>query len=389
MRAISRAIVIGNGVAGAQNQCIGLLRALGLSDRYTLYRVNRPRGGINDKLRWLPINAHKQLDSAVEWIRGKPAKKLMPFPAEQRVLEADARHIAKAAQQTFERDGPILVVASGHDTITLASSIKKLVPDNVFLVQIQHPRSRLHRFDLVITPQHDYYPLSPEAREQIPLFLRRWVTPRKPPDKHVVLTVGALHQADSDALRSASSVWHDEMALLPKPLLVVSIGGPTRHCRYGADLAMQLTASIKSVLPTCGSIRISFSRRTPMIVSEIILTEFSNHPRVYIWNGQDPNPHMGHLALADAFVITADSVSMLSEACSTGKPVYVIGAERCTWKFSHFIRTLHSRGAVRPFTGTENICEKWGYAPLDDTEKAAAEVIKAVAERGWRLLPYC
>lgn len=27
---------------------------------------------------------------------------------------------------------------------------------------------------------------------------------------------------------------------------------------------------------------------------------------------------MGHLAWADAFVVTADSVSMLSEACSTG-----------------------------------------------------------------------
>jgi len=32
----------------------------------------------------------------------------------------------------------------------------------------------------------------------------------------------------------------------------------------------------------------------------------------------EPNPHMGHLAWADAFVITADSISMLSEACSTG-----------------------------------------------------------------------
>jgi len=27
---------------------------------------------------------------------------------------------------------------------------------------------------------------------------------------------------------------------------------------------------------------------------------------------------MGHLAWADAFVVTADSVSMISEACSTG-----------------------------------------------------------------------
>ncbi|KAG6401597.1 hypothetical protein SASPL_138459 [Salvia splendens] len=269
-------------------------------------RVNWPRGGINDKLRWLPINVHKQLDGAVEWIRGKPAKKLMPFPAEPReVLEADARHIAKAAQQTFERDGPILVVASGHDTITIASSIKKLVPDHVFLVQIQHPRSRLHRFDLVITPQHDYYPLSPEAQEQIPLVLRRRVTPRKPPDKHVVLTVGALHQADSDALRNE---------------------------KYGADLAMQLTASIKSVLPTCGSIRISFSRQTPKIVR--------THLRVYV--------------------------------------IMYLKLNSFPW--------LQQTGNGN-LTGLQ-ICEKWEYVPLDDTEKAAAGVIKAVAQRGWRLLPY-
>lgn len=42
-----------------------------------------------------------------------------------------------------------------------------------------------------------------------------------------VLTVGALHQADSAALRVAASAWHNELATLPKPLLVVNIGGPT------------------------------------------------------------------------------------------------------------------------------------------------------------------
>ncbi|KAL0316080.1 UNVERIFIED_CONTAM: Mitochondrial fission protein ELM1 [Sesamum radiatum] len=296
---VTRAIVIGNGFAGAENQCIGLVRALGLSDKCTLYRVSRPRGGINERLHWLPVSVHKRLDHAVKWIRGRRClgKKLVPLPAEGKdVLEADAWHIAKVARDTFERDGPILVVASGRDTIAVASSIKQLVPENVFLVQIQHPRSRLHRFDLVIAPCHDYYPLTPEAQKQIPLFLRKWVTPRKPPDKHVVLTVGALHQADSVALRNSASAWHDQMAMLPKPLLVVSVGGPT-----------------------------------------------------------SPNPHMGHLAFADAFVITADSVSMLSEACSTGKPVYVIGAERCTWKFAYFLKSLQSRGAVRPFTSEVNV----------------------------------
>lgn len=45
--------------------------------------------------------------------------------------------------------------------------------------------------------------------------------------EHQVLTVGALHQADSAALRIAAISWHDELAPLPKPLLVVNIGGPT------------------------------------------------------------------------------------------------------------------------------------------------------------------
>ncbi|KAK9290696.1 hypothetical protein L1049_008870 [Liquidambar formosana] len=286
------------------------------------------------------------------------------------ILEADAKQIAKMARETFEKDGPLLVVASGQDTISVTSSIKQLAQENVFVVQIQHPRSRLNRFDLVITPRHDYYSLTPHAREQIPWFLRRWITPREPPDRHVVLTVGALHQADSAALRSAASAWHDELAPLPKPLLVVNIGGPTRHCRYGADLAKQLTALLQNVLWSCGSLRISFSRRTSQKVSKILVREFSNHPKVYIWDGEDPNPHMGHLAWADAFVITADSV---------------IGAERCTWKFADFHKRLQERGVVRPFTGIEDISESWGYPPLNDAAEAASRVHEALAERGWQL----
>ncbi|KAL2503048.1 Mitochondrial fission protein ELM1 [Forsythia ovata] len=389
MQTVRRAIVIGNGFAGAENQCIGLVRALGLSHKYTLYRVTRPRGGINGRFHWLPVFVHKRLEQVVKWIRGFSriqGKKVVPIQdGEKDVLEADARHIAKVAGETFQRDGPTLVVASGRDTVPVSSSIKQLAPERVFVIQIQHPRSRLHRFDLVITPRHDYYPLTPEAQRQIPWFLRRWVTPRKPPDKHVVLTVGAIHQADSVTLRSAASSWHDELSPLPKPLLVVSIGGPTSRCSYGANFAKQLAASLHNVLPTCGSLRISFSRRTPKTVSDILVSEFANHPKVYIWNGEDPNPHMGHLAWADAFVITADSVSMLSEACSTGKPVYVFGAELCTWKFADFLKSLQDRGAVRPFTGQENITESWHYSPLNDIKEAADEVIKKLAERGWRL----
>ncbi|KDP39844.1 hypothetical protein JCGZ_04189 [Jatropha curcas] len=398
---IRRAVIIGNGFPGSENQSIGLVRALGLSDNQVLYRVTRPRGGVNEWLHWLPVSLHKKLDYIVRqiynyWrlviaVRGR---KLSAFPSENggsvglsAVLEADVKQIVNMARETYEKHGPLLVVASGRDTISVASSIKRLASENVFVVQIQHPRSHLNRFDLVITPRHDYYPLTPQGQQKVPRFLRKWITPREPPDGHVVLTVGALHQIDYAALRTAATMWHDEFAHLPKPLLVVNIGGPTSCCRYGAELAKQLTASLLSVLDTCGSVRISFSNRTPEKVSYIIIKELKNNPKVYIWDGEEPNPHMGHLAWADAFVITADSVSMISEACSTGKPVYVMGSERCTWKLSDFHKSLSERGVVRPFTGSEDISENWCYPPLNDTAEAARRVREALAERGLSLRP--
>ncbi|KAK4492275.1 hypothetical protein RD792_003078 [Penstemon davidsonii] len=398
---IRRAVIIGNGFPASENQSIGLVRALGLSEKQTLFRVTRPTGGINEWLHWLPLSVHKKLYYIISQIFGysriliaRRGKKLGPLPRENgsgvglaSVLDADVNSIVRMAKETFEKDGPLLVVASGRDTISIASSIKRLASENVFVVQIQHPRSHLERFDLVITPQHDYYPLSPLAREQVPRFLRKWITPQEPPDGHVVLTVGALHQVDSSALRSAANAWHDEFAPLPRPLLVVNIGGPTRYCRYSTDLAKQLSASLHNVLTSCGSMRISFSRRTPEKVSKFVRKELGDDPKVYIWDGQEPNPHMGHLAWADAFIVTADSVSMLSEACSTGKPVYVIGAERCTWKFVEFHKKLREKGLVRPFTGLEDMSESWSYPPLNDTAEAATRVHKALAERGWRLRP--
>lgn len=83
---------------------------------------------------------------------------------------------------------PYRLVLCGFDLLmhasTTMSGCNRFLFDNMF--QIQHPRSHLNRFDMVITPRHDYYPLTPHAQEQIPWFLRRWITPREPPGKNVV-----------------------------------------------------------------------------------------------------------------------------------------------------------------------------------------------------------
>jgi mitochondrial fission protein ELM1 len=82
---------------------------------------------------------------------------------------------------------------------------------------------------------------------------------------------------------------------------------------------------------------------------------------------------MALLALADAIVVTSDSVSMVSEACATGKPVHVFSIGGDYKKLRAFHSRLQAEGATRPFSGS---LEQWSYEPLRETEKIAKIVLE-------------
>src|SRR3546814_9290061 len=65
------------------------------------------------------------------------------------------------------------------------------------------------------------------------------------------------------------------------------------------------------------------SRRTGRRNEEILRRGRAGLP-AEIWDGDGENPYFGILALADHVVVTGDSVNMVSEAASTGKPVHVV-----------------------------------------------------------------
>ena len=58
----------------------------------------------------------------------------------------------------------------------------------------------------------------------------------------------------------------------------------------------------------------------------------------FIWDGAGKNPYFAMLGWADAILVTADSVSMLSDACTTGKPVYLIPRMAVIHALMHFIK---------------------------------------------------
>ena len=88
------------------------------------------------------------------------------------------------------------------------------------------------------------------------------------------------------------------------------------------------------------------------------------------------------LALADYLLVTCDSVNMVSEAATTGKPVQVIALPGGSAKFNRFHQALQDDGITRPFKGA---LEQWSYTPLNDMELVAARVRALLQERGWRI----
>ena len=89
------------------------------------------------------------------------------------------------------------------------------------------------------------------------------------------------------------------------------------------------------------------------------------------WDGTGENPYWGYLGLAEAILVTADSVTMVSEAASTGKPVYVIELDGGSAKFERFHRGLVDAGVTRPFHGR---LEFWDYPSVNETAGIAAEI---------------
>jgi mitochondrial fission protein ELM1 len=82
------------------------------------------------------------------------------------------------------------------------------------------------------------------------------------------------------------------------------------------------------------------------------------------------------MANADAIVVTADSVNMVSEAVATGAPVHVFELPRGSARHRVFLDELRRRGLVRPFRGR---LEAWAYEPLDTTPLVARALGEGLA----------
>ena len=100
----------------------------------------------------------------------------------------------------------------------------------------------------------------------------------------------------------------------------------------------------------------------------MILKNLLRPTNSFFWDNKGPNPYFAYLDLADAIIVTGDSINMISEAAATGKPLYIARLGGNGSKFSVFHQMLYDAGIARPFTGS---LETWSYKPLAEPNRVA------------------
>lgn len=208
-----------------------------------------------------------------------------------------AGRLSWTSQTPLAAPWPKLVLAAGRKSVPAARWIRRQSLGRTRLVHVNRPWAPLAWFDLVITTPQYALPRRPNVVCNLMPFL--------PPE----------------AAEPAPVLLPNRAARLPRPWTVVLVGGNSRPHVLSDAAAASLASTVNArVREVGGSAWVLDSPRTPDAAMTALEQAIEVPSHISRWRD-------GHrlyatlLGLADGFIVTADSASMLTEALLTGRPV--------------------------------------------------------------------
>ena len=115
------------------------------------------------------------------------------------------------------------------------------------------------------------------------------------------------------------------VADLPRPLVGILIGGPTNPFAFTRGVEDRLIELARRVVEEQGGTPyVTTSPRTPPHTVAALRERLPPEARFFEWQrGATDNPYRGLLGLADGFIVTGDSISMLVEVAKLHKPLAI------------------------------------------------------------------
>ena len=167
------------------------------------------------------------------------------------------------------------------------------------------PEINFNQFDFVIVPEHD--------------------EPKPPYPKNLILSVGALTKIEKNFEQKNHQEFLNQLQNLPKPIIALLIGGSSKKTKFFLKSAEEFINQALLIQKNMNAtLIIANSRRTDFEINNFIkkITEknfiFCDYNEV-----KNNNPFNSIINFSDFFIISGDSVSMISECCSTGKSVFI------------------------------------------------------------------
>ncbi len=212
-------------------------------------------------------------------------------------------HVDWKRSDRLEPPWPDLVLTVGRRPAIVALWVAQQSGGRSKVVMIGKPSGLLSDFDLMIT----------SAEVQIPTL------------SNVLRISLPLLRVDQGAVNAAAEAWRPRLAELPRPLVAFLVGGPTNPFVYDRSVSERLLALADEVAEKGGTPYVTTSRRTPEELTRALEEGLPTPARLFRWTPEaKDNPYQALLGLAEGFVVTADSLSMLVEVVRLRRPLQIL-----------------------------------------------------------------
>ena len=244
------------------------------------------------------------LQTALGWhCELKRIKVLEPFVFGKARVGPTLYHIDPERSAALEPPWPELVLTVGRSPANVALWVQEQSGGHTRIVLVGKPSGLMERFTLIV--------ISTE------ILLA--------PYPNVLRISMPLMRIDETAVRQAALDWKARFAELPRPLVAIMVGGPTNPFVYNHSVTDKLIEAANRVCRQGGTPYITTSRRTPAAIVEKLETGLPAQAKLFAWRADaGENPYMGLLGLADRFIVTGDSISMMVEVTRLGKPLEIL-----------------------------------------------------------------
>ena len=305
-----KALLLTEGMHGMISQVEGMAKALGVEYSHKIVRLNFPWNLIPPK--FTPIS---------------------------NIILKDKIYIDN-------HEIPDLIISCGRKSVIPSIFFKKK-NSKIFTIHVQDPKVNFKNFDAIIAPEHDNLK-----------------------GDNVYSSKGAIHYITETEITKARQYLVDKIK--SEKIVSLILGGPNKYYSFKSDQIINIFNQIKSIFTSNGyKIIVIPSMRTPKEIIDLAIKEMSSCG--YVVNKIDKQAYLSAYALANYIIVTCDSTSMISEAATSGKPIFIAHMEtkKNNYRFKRFFELFKQMRITRDLG--EKV-EPWTYNKHNEAQRIALEI---------------